>query len=184
MQVTNALDIGSRKKQTMSRQCSILLLGVTGGLSAGLAYSQAVTATLLGTITDASAAVVRNAKVTITEETTGTIRSAQTNESGHFTFPDLPPGRYAAPDTAVVTNLPLGTKRSLQPLLNLVPGTTPAQYQHSLFFNAASSLQTEVNGQERQSNSYQIEGIDDNARTGLLQILLPPAEAIQKGGKP
>ena len=41
------------------------------------------------------------------------------------------------------------------------------------------SLQTEVNGQGRQGNSYQIEGIDDNERTGLLQILVPPAEAIQ-----
>ncbi len=28
-------------------------------------------------------------------------------------------------------------------------------------------------------NSYQIEGIDDNERTGLLQILVPPIEAIQ-----
>ena len=28
-------------------------------------------------------------------------------------------------------------------------------------------------------NNYQIEGIDDNERTGLLQILVPPIEAIQ-----
>src|SRR5262249_15925899 len=38
---------------------------------------------------------------------------------------------------------------------------------------------TEVNGQLRQGNNYQIEGIDDNERTGLLQILVPPLEAIQ-----
>ena len=220
----------------MSRLRSILLLGLMACLSASLAYSQAVNATLLGTITDASAAVVSNAKVTITEETTGTVHNAQTNESGHFTFPDLPPGRYTVSvelagfkkevrkgievavdstsrvdlqlqpgnvsetievtaevpiletdradvgrsiDTMVVANLPLGTNRNFQSLLNLVPGTTPAQYQHSQFFNAASSLQTEVNGQGRQGNSYQIEGIDDNERTGLLQILIPPAEAIQ-----
>ena len=31
----------------------------------------------------------------------------------------------------------------------------------------------------RVSNLYQIEGIDDDERTGLLQILIPPAEAIQ-----
>ena len=40
-------------------------------------------------------------------------------------------------------------------------------------------LQTEVNGLPRQGNLYQVEGIDDDERTGLLQILIPPAEAIQ-----
>ena len=72
-----------------------------------------------------------------------------------------------------------GHAAEFQSLLNLVPGTTPATFQHSQFFNAASSLQTEVNGQMRQGNNYQIEGIDDNERTGLLQILIPPIEAIQ-----
>src|SRR5258708_2852788 len=82
-------------------------------------------------------------------------------------------------DTIQAANLPLGTNRNFQALLNLVPGTTNATFQHSQFFNASSSLQTEVNGQLRQGNNYQIEGIDDNERTGLLQILVPPIEAIQ-----
>ena len=76
-------------------------------------------------------------------------------------------------------SLPLGTNRNYQSLLNLVPGTTRATFQHSQFFNASSSLQTEVNGQMRMGNSYQIEGIDNNERTGLLQIMVPPLEAIQ-----
>lgn len=41
-----------------------------------------------------------------------------------------------------VENLPLGTNRNFQSLLNLVPGTSPATFQHSQFFNAQSSLQT------------------------------------------
>ncbi len=77
-----------------------------------------------------------------------------------------------------MANLPVGTNRNFQSLLNLVPGTTRATFQHSPFFNASSSLQTEVNGQLRMGNNYQIEGIDDNERTGLLQILIPPLEAI------
>ena len=82
-------------------------------------------------------------------------------------------------ETVQTASLPLGTQRNYQSLLNLVPGTTRASFQHSQFFNAASSLQTEVNGQMRQGNSYQIEGIDNNERTGLLQIMVPPVEAIQ-----
>ncbi len=51
-------------------------------------------------------------------------------------------------------------------------------FQHSQFFNASSSLQTNTNGQPRMGNSYQIEGVDNNERTGLLQVLISPSEAI------
>src|SRR5579883_602107 len=78
-----------------------------------------------------------------------------------------------------VEDMPLSVNRNFQGLLNLVPGTTPASFQHSQFFNAQSSLQTQVNGIPRMGNSYQIEGIDDDERTGLLQIMIPPADAIQ-----
>ena len=78
-----------------------------------------------------------------------------------------------------VSDLPLAANRNYQSLLNLVPGTTPAKFEHSQFFNSAGSLQTQVNGLPRHGNLYQIEGIDDDERTGLLQIIVPPAEAIQ-----
>ncbi len=202
----------------------------------GCLCAQAVNATLLGTVTDASGAVVIDARVTATEVETNINRSSQTNNSGNYTFPDLPPGRYSVvvespgfkrdvrENITVIVNtstrvdvslqpgdisqsvevtaappalqtdradtgrkieaqeaavLPLGTNRNFQGLLNLVPGTTRATFQHSQFFNAGSSLQTEVNGQMRMGNNYQIEGIDDNERTGLLQILIPPIEAVQ-----
>jgi len=82
-------------------------------------------------------------------------------------------------ETVLTESLPIGGQRNFQNVLNLAPGTTRASFQHSQFFNAASSLQTEVNGQMRQGNSYQIEGIDNNERTGLLQMLIPPIEAIE-----
>ena len=77
-----------------------------------------------------------------------------------------------------VSQMPLSANRNFQSLLNVVPGTAPAVFQHSQFFNAQGALQTEVNGFPRQGNLYQIEGIDDDERTGLLQIIIPPAEAI------
>src|ERR1700674_3290236 len=69
----------------------ILLLGL---VTAGSGFSQAVNATLLGTVTDLSGGVVANAKVTIAETNTGISHSRQTNESGNYTFPELPPGLY------------------------------------------------------------------------------------------
>jgi hypothetical protein len=82
-------------------------------------------------------------------------------------------------DQQIIAEMPLGVNRNFQSLLDLVPGTAPETFQHSQFFNASSSLQTNVNGQPRMGNNLQIEGIDNNERTGLLQILIPPAEAIQ-----
>jgi Carboxypeptidase regulatory-like domain len=80
-----------------------------------------------------------------------------------------------------LANLPISTQggRNFQVLLNLVPGTSPAAFNHSQFFNAQSSLSTHVNGISRLGNNLQFEGVDNNERTGLLQVLIPPIEALQ-----
>ncbi|MDE3181582.1 MAG: carboxypeptidase regulatory-like domain-containing protein, partial [Acidobacteriota bacterium] len=78
------------------------------------------------------------------------------------------------------TQLPLGTNRNFQNLLNLVPGSTGAGYNHSHFFNPQNSLNSEVNGTSSMTNNFQIEGVNDNERTGLLQVYIPPIEAIQE----
>jgi Carboxypeptidase regulatory-like domain len=82
-------------------------------------------------------------------------------------------------ETRQVEDLPLTYNRNFQGLLNLVPGTTRAHREHSSFFNAQDSLRTEVNGQSGLANNLQFEGVDDNERTGLLQVYIPPIEAIQ-----
>jgi hypothetical protein len=58
-------------------------------------YSQAVTGTIVGSVSDSTGAVVPNAKVTIVETQTNQARTSNTNESGNYTFGSLPQGRYA-----------------------------------------------------------------------------------------
>ena len=168
--------------RTLCSACTIVVLALCLRIT-GMA--QAVSGTILGTVTDASTAVVAGAKVTITEVNNGTSRSSETNSSGNFTFPDVAQGTYnvtfeaggfrreirqniavavntstrvdstlqpgslnqeiqvtAAPpalqtdraDTSVslsltqTANLPVGTNRNFQSLLNLVPGTTRASF--------------------------------------------------------
>jgi hypothetical protein len=209
----------------------LLLLSVSPSL-----FGQAVNATLLGTITDASGAIVAGAKVTATEAATGLIHESVTNESGNFTFPNMEPGTYSltaeakgfkkeahqnidlltntssrvdfslAPgsmsETVEVTtappalqtdradistnieahqiaNLPLSSGNSFQSLLNTVPGMAPVVFNNSQFFNANNDLSVNSNGQSSYVNLYQIEGIDDDQRTGIHIILVPPAAAIQ-----
>ena len=47
-----------------------------------------------GTVTDSSGAVVSGAQVTLTNVDTGIAQNAQSNDTGAFRFPTLPPGNY------------------------------------------------------------------------------------------
>ncbi|MDQ6705797.1 MAG: TonB-dependent receptor, partial [Acidobacteriota bacterium] len=81
-------------------------------------------------------------------------------------------------ETRAIEDLPLGTNRGFQGLLNLVPGTTRAFRPHSPFFNSQDSLSTQVNGQTRLANDVQVEGVEDMQRSGLNAVLIPPIEAL------
>src|SRR5271165_1481097 len=57
-----------------------------------LAYGQ--TATILGTVTDPSGAVVPNVTITITQAETGRVTTSTSNDAGQFVAPDVPIGHY------------------------------------------------------------------------------------------
>jgi hypothetical protein len=210
---------------------SILFFSLSGAL-----HAQAVSGTIVGTVTDPTGATVPNAQVTMVLTGQSSVYTSVTNESGNFTQPDLPPGTYqvtvAAPgfkkelrenialetntttrvDVALVTgsttetitvtaappelqtdradisttieqhqisNLPLSSGNNFQSLLNTVPGMAPVVFNNSQFYNANNDLSVNANGQSSYVNLYQIEGIDDDQRTGIHIILVPPAASIQ-----
>ena len=73
--------------------CSLLLfVAVTGAFHYG--WSQEVTASITGEITDQSGAAVAGAKVTATSEERGVTYTATTNESGLYRIAQLPVGTY------------------------------------------------------------------------------------------
>jgi hypothetical protein len=198
--------------------------------------AQAVSGTIVGSVTDPSGAFVANAQVTILLTGQSAAYTTVTNESGNFTEPNLPSGTYtvtivatgfkkevrrnitldtnttvrvdvtlatgSASDTVTVdtappelqtdradisttleqkqiSNLPLSSGNSFQSLLNTVPGMAPVVFNNSQFYNANNDLSVNANGQSSYVNLYQIEGIDDDQRTGIHIILVPPAAAIQ-----
>ena len=103
------------------KRSSLRLLGILSLLMAATAvagWSQAVNATLLGTVTDATGAVVPNAKLTITETQTGVVHPAKTNESGNWNVPNLPPGVYSVATEAT------GFKKELRKDVMLLVDTT------------------------------------------------------------
>jgi Carboxypeptidase regulatory-like domain len=78
------------------------------------AYGQAVSGTILGTVTDASGAVMAHAKITIVNEGTGLTRTLTADTNGEYTAPLLPTGRYtiiaetAGFKTLTLSNVELG----------------------------------------------------------------------------
>jgi hypothetical protein len=105
------------------------------------AHSQVSGATLSGTVTDTSGAVVSNAKISVKNVETGVTRDATSNNDGFFTAPNLLPGRYEVRvsatgfDTAVNKNITLtvGARQTLNQILRVgqvsqtveVTGTAP-----------------------------------------------------------
>lgn len=82
-------------------------------------------------------------------------------------------------ETKILSEMPLAYNRNFQSLLNLVPGATRGFRPHSEFFNPQDSLSTRVNGQSRLANNVQLEGVDNNHKTGLLTAMIPSIEALQ-----
>ncbi len=78
-----------------------------------------------------------------------------------------------------VADLPLGANRNPQAVQSLLPGVSAPLYIHTSFANPQNSQSFHVNGQSVMSSSVQIEGIDDNERTGQLNVYIPPAAAVE-----
>ncbi|QMV18297.1 TonB-dependent receptor [Granulicella sp. 5B5] len=77
-----------------------------------------------------------------------------------------------------IESLPLSSGNNFQSLLTTVPGMAPVVFNNSQFFNSQNDLSTNANGQSSYVNLYQIEGIDDDERTGIHVMMVPPASAI------
>src|SRR5437762_1962521 len=58
-------------------------------------WSQALSGTIVGAVTDAAGAVVANAKVTLTNEGTHFLRVVITNSSGQYVASSVPTGNYS-----------------------------------------------------------------------------------------
>ncbi len=63
-------------------------------------FGQGVTGTLIGTVTDASGAVVPNAAITLTNAASGDVRKTTTNAEGYFTIAAIATGTYNLSVTA------------------------------------------------------------------------------------
>ena len=76
-----------RRIYFMLRVPMLFILGLV--LLGTAAYGQG-TATIVGTVTDPTGAVVPNAKITITNLDNGFVRATTSNSTGNYSAPELP----------------------------------------------------------------------------------------------
>ena len=96
-------------------------------------YSQVTGATLAGTVTDASGAVVAGAQITVRKNATGVTRDVTSDSSGFYTLPNIIPADYEVRvsakgfSTAVQTGLSLavGQQKQLSFSLKVVSENGP-----------------------------------------------------------
>jgi hypothetical protein len=86
-------DSRRKREEFMSEYRPIwILCGLV--LLCSLAAAQTVSSSLVGTLTDSSGAVVPDAAITLTNQTTRVVLKSQSGSAGLFRFPNLPPGTY------------------------------------------------------------------------------------------
>jgi hypothetical protein len=91
-----------------------LLAGLLGSTAAVLApntmYAQSDNSSITGTISDQSGAVVKGARVTVINETTGLEHTTSSNASGFYNVPGVAPGKYTV--TVVANGFQIETIRN------------------------------------------------------------------------
>jgi trimeric autotransporter adhesin len=131
---------------------SVLIL--LGFLVVGVAHAQIRSATITGSITDASGSVVPGAVVVVTEQDTGIANTTKSTDAGQYTVPYLPAGTYTVAVTATgfapyrQTGIVLGTAQTARADVGLkvasIGTTVEVQAQAALIQTDSSTIQSSV----------------------------------------
>jgi len=165
-------------KRTSALMLCVLLFALTLAV-----FAQAPTGVISGTLTDQSGAAIPSATVTITEKSTGTVRTVTTNNAGLYSAPALLAGEYEIRAEAP------GFRTMVRTATVAAGTTTTVDMQMAL--GQASEVVT-VEGQAAQMNfeSQQIAGtvarntiqeLPTNGRSFLILASLEPGVTYTTG---
>ena len=170
----------------IAQRCISLLLRVAFVLVIGMAwlgtaaYGQSA-ATIQGTVTDPTGAVVQDARITLTNEANGFLRTTTSNSSGFYSAPDLEVGIYRIEVQATgfktyqQNNITLNVASVVRIDTNLQVG---AVGQSVTVEASAIQVQTDTSDISQTITSRQIDNLSTNGRN-ILQLteLVPGASS-------
>lgn len=162
-----------------SRTTVRLLFAVLSGVV--LLSAQTYQGRILGTVTDASGAVVAGAKITVTNTAKNISRTLSTNRAGEYVAPDLDPGTYAVSAEAPgfkkteSNSVILEVSRDVQVNLRLQPGEVSQTIEVSAEGTLVDTTDSTLNGVvgNKAINELPLEGRD-------FQNLLPLHPGVQR----
>src|SRR5438552_18356809 len=107
-------------------------------------FAQVINATLSGTVTDATGALIPGVEITATETETGVVSTGVTNEAGTYQFPSLQPGPYRVAASlpgfqSQIFQITLGTSQQIRQNFTLQVGAVAQAVEVSV---AADQLLT------------------------------------------
>jgi hypothetical protein len=144
--------------------------------------AQQLTATLSGTVTDASGAVVPNATLTVTQTTTNAVRTVQSDALGNYVVTSLPAGTYTVSvsssgfETYRANNVVLNVaeKRGLNIQLKTGTASTTVTVEA-----AAVAVDTESSAQAGTITGVQIRELELAGRNFQQLVVLQPGVVSQ-----
>jgi len=161
--------------------CAAMLLGIGGTVFA----QSGATGTILGTVNDATGAVVPNAKITVTNTATKVAFETVSNSAGDYNAPALNPGVYSVTaeargfDKAVVDSITLTVNQHARVDISLKPGAVTETIEATA---QAVSLDTDTAELSNLVSQQQVENLPLNGRN-FMQLLLVGAGAVTVGGE-
>jgi outer membrane receptor protein involved in Fe transport len=154
-------------------------------LMCAVAWAQSSTATLNGTVTDETGAVITGATITLTQLATGQSRTATSNSTGFYTFPQVKPDKYRlrierqgfAPLVREEVLLQVGDTVVLD--LSLKVGGVGETV--TVTGNTAPLLETGSSSLGEVVNARTIESLPLNGRNTMQLVALTPGVAATRG---
>ncbi|HTZ46538.1 MAG TPA: carboxypeptidase-like regulatory domain-containing protein [Verrucomicrobiae bacterium] len=156
-------------------------------------FAQVESGTFVGTVRDASGAVIAGASVTVVEIQTNVVHKASTNEQGEYNVNHLNPGIYSVSieqagfKTATQSNIKLDINQVVRVDVTLVPGVVSEHVEVSA---AEPLVESQTSSIGQVIEDTQVHELPLNGRNFVQLAYLSPgvnegeAGAVQQGGIP
>ncbi|HXP09634.1 MAG TPA: carboxypeptidase-like regulatory domain-containing protein, partial [Acidobacteriaceae bacterium] len=155
----------------------VVLSFLLAAASASILSAQTFRGTLLGTITDATGAVIPGVSISVKNMDTGIERTTESNSDGAFTVPELPVGRYSVSATKTGFNpyqaegleVTVGSQMNLNITLQ-----TGAQKEEVVVSSNALQVETTSNTLGATLTTNEVKNLPVNGRDYTKLIYLSP----------
>jgi hypothetical protein len=166
----------------------ISLIGITCivlSFSVGMAFGQAITGTVTGSVLDSSGAAVAGANVVVTNLDTGITYTTSSGTEGFYTVPFVPPGRYSVKveskgfKTAISSGDLVDAGKATRVDFSVTPGSVRETVEVSTAPPVVESSESDIG---TVIDSKQVNDLPINGRLSQMLIFLLPGTTPQAWG--